>query len=398
MPELRWDPFDRELHHRPYDVWRLMRDEAPVYRNEEYGFYALSRFADVLDASLDTETFSSAHGVTLDMLQEERLSPPSPMIMMDPPAHTGMRKLMNRTFTPRRMAALEGRIHELCHEYLDPFVGSGGFDYVRDFAMRLPVMVISSLLGFPESDHDMLRVWSDAQIHREPGDPNLTPEGQAAMGELIGYYAEQIQQRRRQPTDDIVSDLIAAELVEPDGSVRHLDDGELIVFIILVNLAGNETVARLLGWAGLTLARFPDQRTKLVDEPALVANAVEELLRFEAPSPVQGRFAERDATYHGITIPAGSKVLLVTGAAGRDEREYPEPDRFDVERTAGRHISFGHGAHFCLGAALARVEAKIGIDETLRRFPTWEVDEEAVTFVHTNSVRGPASLPIAVGG
>lgn len=394
--ELTWDPYDRELHHDPYEVWRRMRDEAPVYRNEKYGFYALSRFADVLDASLDTETFSSAHGITLDMISEEALPPPNPMIMMDPPAHTSMRKLVNRTFTPRRMAELENRIHELCATYLDPFVGSSGFDYVSDFSMRLPVMVISSLLGFPESDHDQLRIWSDAQLHREPGDPNLTPAGQEAMQHLVAYYAEQIAMRRASPTDDIVSDLIAAELVEPDGTVRHLDDGELIMFIILINLAGNETVARLLGWAGLTLARFPEQRAKLLEDPGLLGGAVEELLRFEAPSPVQGRFALRDSIVHGVTIPAGSKVLLVTGAAGRDEREYEEPDRFDVERSASRHISFGHGAHFCLGAALARIEARIGIEETLRRFPVWEVDESAIEFVHTNSVRGPASLPICL--
>lgn len=394
--ELTWDPFDRGLHHSPYEMWRRMRDEQPVYRNEEYGFYALSRFADVLDASLDTETFSSAHGITLDMIQDDPLDPPSPMIMLDPPDHTGMRKIVNRTFTPRRMAALEDRIHQLCDAYLDPFVGSHGFDYVHDFSMRLPVMVISSLLGFPEADHDKLREWSDAQIHREPGDPNLTPAGQQAFGELMAYYADQIARRRRQPTDDIVSDLMAADLVAPDGSTRRLDDGELLVFMALINLAGNETVARLLGWAALTLARFPDERAKLVADPTKIAGAVEELLRFEAPSPVQGRYSLKPSTFHGVHIPAGSKVLLVTGAAGRDEREYPDADRFDVDRQATRHITFGHGAHFCLGAALARVEGRVGIAETLRRFPTWDIDEDAVEFVHTNSVRGPASLPIVL--
>jgi cytochrome P450 len=373
-----------------------MRDEAPVYRNDQFDFFALSRFADVLDASLDTETFSSAHGITLDMISDDPLAPPNPMIMMDPPSHTAMRKIVNRTFTPRRMAQLEDRIHTLCAEYLDPFVGSGGFDYVQDFSMRLPVMVISSLLGFPVEDHDQLRIWSDMQLHREPGDPNLSPAGQAAFQEMLGYYSAQIQRRRAAPTDDIVSDLMAAELVEPDGTTRHLDDGELIMFIILVNLAGNETVARLLGWAGLTFARFPDQRAKLVHDPSLVPNAVEELLRFEAPSPVQGRYTEKPATFHGIEIPAGSKVLLVTGAAGRDEREYTDPDTFDVQRPMTRHVSFGNGAHFCLGAALARVEGKIGIAETLRRFPTWEVDDDKIEFVHTNSVRGPASLPITL--
>jgi cytochrome P450 len=239
-------------------------------------------------------------------------------------------------------------------------------------------------------------VWSDLQLHREPGDPNLSPAGQAAFQEMLGYYSDQIQRRRARPTDDIVSDLMAAELVEPDAAPRYLDDGELIMFMILINLAGNETVARLLGWAGLTLARFPGERAKLVADPDLVPGAVEELLRFEAPSPVQGRFTVKPVQYHDVEIPAGSKVLLVTGAAGRDEREYPDPDTFDVQRRNTRHVSFGHGAHFCLGAALARVEGRIGIAETLRRFPTWEVDEDKVEYVHTNSVRGPASLPISL--
>ena len=394
--ELYWDPFDRDLHVDPYEVWRRMRDEVPVYRNEKFDFYALSRFADVFEASLDTETFSSAHGITLDMITEEPHPPPAAMIMMDPPSHTAMRKMINRTFTPRRMGQLEDHIHTLCATYLDQWVGTSGFDFVRDFSMRLPVMVISTLLGFPEKDHDQLREWTDAQIHRDPDNPALSAEGQRAFEQLFGYYADQIQQRRKEPTDDIVSDLMASELVEPDGTTRHLDDGELLVFLALINVAGNETVARLLGWAGLTLARFPDQRAKLVADPSLIPGAVEELLRFEAPSPVQGRFAEKSSTLHGVEIPAGSKVLLLTGAAGRDEREYADPDTFDVERTIPRHISFGHGAHFCLGAALARVEAKVGIEETLRRFPTWEVDDEGVEFVHTNSVRGPASLPIVL--
>ena len=367
-----------------------------MYRNEEYGFYALSRFDDVLEASLDTDTFSSAYGITLDMMQDEPLSPPHPMIMLDPPDHTALRKMVNRTFTPRRIAALEGRVRELCGQYLDPFVGSDGFDFVRDFSMRLPVMVISSLLGFPEEDHDQLREWSDAQLHREPGDPNLTPAGEEANAKLFGYYAEQVARRREHPSDDVVSDLMAADLVEPDGTTRRLGDDELFVFVAMINVAGNETVARLLGWAALTLARFPDERAKLVAEPELIPGAVEELLRFDAPSPVQGRFARRAASFHGVEIPAGSKVLLLTGSAGRDEREYPDPDRFDVHRNVTRHLSFGHGAHFCLGAALARLEAKVALAETLRRFPEWEVDEAAIEFVHTNSVRGPASVPISL--
>ena len=392
--ELHWDPFDRALHKDPYGVWRRLRDEAPVYHNEQYDFYALSRFADVMEASLDTETFSSEHGITLDAITEQPWESPKAMIMMDPPDHTAMRKMVNRTFFRSKVAELEDRVRTLCRGYLDAYVGAGGFDYVRDFSMKLPVMVISSLLGFPEEDHDNLREWSDAQLYRDEGSPELNEIGKQANEKLIGYYYEQVQKRRAHPTDDIVGNLMDSDLVQPGGETRRLDDGELLMFIALINVAGNETVARLLGWSALTLARYPQERAKLVENPDLIGGAVEELLRYEAPSPVQGRFSLQDATYHDTVIPAGSKVALLTGSAGRDERQYPNADVFDVNRTGIRHISFGHGSHFCLGAALARLEARIAIEETLARFPTWDVDEDSVDFVHTNSVRGPSSVPI----
>jgi cytochrome P450 len=392
--ELRWDPFDRTLHRDPYGVWRRLRDEAPVYHNEQYDFYALSRFTDVMEASLDTETFSSEHGVTLDAITDQPWPSPKAMIMMDPPDHTVMRKMVNRTFFRSKVAELEDRVRTLCRGYLDAYVGAGGFDYVRDFSMKLPVMVISSLLGFPEEDHDNLREWSDAQLHREEGSPQLDKIGEQAKEKLIGYYYEQVNERRSNPTGDIVSDLMDSDLVQPSGGTRRLDDGEVLMFIAMINVAGNETVARLLGWTALTLARYPQERAKLVANPDLIGGAVEELLRYEAPSPVQGRFTLRDSTYHDTVIPAGSKVALLTGSAGRDERQYPNADVFDVNRTGIRHISFGHGSHFCLGAALARLEARVAIEETLARFPTWDVDEDAVEFVHTNSVRGPSSVPI----
>ena len=392
--ELHWDPFDRALHKDPYGVWQRLRDEAPVYHNEQYDFYALSRFADVMEASLDTETFSSEHGITLDAITEQPWESPKAMIMMDPPDHTAMRKMVNRTFFRSKVAELEDRVRTLCRGYLDAYVGAGGFDYVRDFSMKLPVMVISSLLGFPEEDHDNLREWSDAQLYRDEGSPELNEIGKQANEKLIGYYYEQVQKRRAHPTDDIVGNLMDSDLVQPGGETRRLDDGELLMFIALINVAGNETVARLLGWSALTLARYPQERAKLVENPDLIGGAVEELLRYEAPSPVQGRFSLQDATYHDTVIPAGSKVALLTGSAGRDERQYPNADVFDVNRTGIRHISFGHGSHFCLGAALARLEARIAIEETLARFPTWDVDEDSVDFVHTNSVRGPSSVPI----
>ncbi|OBK31564.1 cytochrome [Mycobacterium asiaticum] len=394
LPRLSWDPFDRRLHRDPYAVWKRLRDEEPVYYNAEYAFYALSRFDDVLGASLDPATFSSEHGVTLDGITDDPWASPKPMIMMDPPEHTAMRKMVNHSFFRSRVAELEERVRILCRGYLDAVLGADGFDYVRDFAMKLPVMVISSLLGFPEEDHDDLREWTDSQIHREDGTATRGESGLQDYQKLIAYYNEQIRRRREAPQGDIVSELMAAELVQPGHPDRRLDDGELLMFVALINVAGNETVARLLGWAALTLARNPDQRATLVDNPQLIGGAIEELLRYEAPSPVQGRYTTADVTCHDTVIPAGSRVALLTGSAGRDERQYRNPDVFDVQRTGIRHLSFGHGSHFCLGAALARLEARIAIEETLARFPTWDVDERAVEFVHTNSVRGPARVPM----
>jgi cytochrome P450 len=387
-----WDPYHADQRKAPYDAWRRLRDEAPVYHNERYGFWALSRFSDVLEASLDTETFSSAKGITLDAIGEE--APFPIMIMMDPPLHDSFRKVVSRAYTPRRIAALEERIRELCAEYLDPFVGEDGFDFVRDFGMRLPVMVISSLLGFPEEDHDQLREWSDISLHREEGKEGATPEAQEAMGLTINYYISQITQRRAQPQDDMITALVEADLTTPEGEVRRLDDLEVMGMLALISNAGNETVARMLGWAALVLAEYPDARREMAEDPALIPVGVEELLRYEAPSPIQGRYVTRDVELHGTVVPEGSTMALLTGSAGRDERKYPDPDTFDIHRSIDRHVTFGYGAHYCLGAALARMEGNVALAEVLRRFPSWEVDRSAVTYVATNTVRGPSSAPV----
>jgi cytochrome P450 len=388
-----WDPYNAEQRETPYDAWRRLRDEAPVYYNERFGFWALSRFSDVLAASLDTETFSSARGITLDSIGDPIPFPI--MIMMDPPLHDSFRKVVSRAYTPRRIAALEDRIRELCAEYLDPFVGEGGFDFVRDFGMRLPVMVISTLLGFPEEDHDQLREWSDVSLHREEGKEGATPEAQAAMNLTITYYMSQIEQRRRQPRDDMISALTEADLVTPTGEVRKLDDLEVMGMLALISNAGNETVARMLGWAALVLDEYPDARREMAEDPSLISAGVEELLRYEAPSPIQGRYVTRDIELHGTVLPEGAKLALLTGSAGRDERKYPNPDTYDIHRSIDRHVTFGYGAHFCLGAALARMEGNVALAEVLRRFPTWEVDRSAVTYVATNTVRGPSSAPVS---
>lgn len=392
MSALRYDPYDREIDADPHPVWRRLRDEAPLYRNDEFDFWALSRFQDVLDASVDVETYSSARGTVLEIIGREL--PLRPMIFMDPPEHDKLRGLVSRAFSPRRISDLEPMVREVVRGALDRQVGGAGFDFVADFGAKVPMMVISSMLGVPEEDREQIREWTDQTLHREPGEVDPSERIGPLQAELAGYFMRYVAERRKRPSDDMMTDLIQAELEDEGGAKRRLSDVELMAFIMLLSGAGNETVARLLGFAGATLADFPAEREKLVARPGLIPNAVEELLRFEAPSPVQARTVMRDVEWYGEPVPAGSVILLVTGSAGRDERQYPDPDRFDVERAVGRHLAFGYGTHFCLGASLARLEGRVALEEVLARFPRWEVDWDAAERVTTSTVRGFAKLPI----
>jgi cytochrome P450 len=393
--DLVYDPYDYAIDADPHPVWKRLRDEAPVYYNEKYDFYALSRFDDVLAAHLDPLLYSSAHTTVLEIMTPE----PDPlaqqmMIFMDPPVHTRYRKLVSRAFTPRHMATIEPRIRDLANGFLDEFNDAGRFDYVADFGARLPVMVISVLLGAPKEDEAMLREWSDATLHIEPGE--MMGDRMTDINRQIrAYWQALIDDRRRAPRDDIMSELIAAELDEGDGTSRQLTDDELHGFFGLLSGAGNETVARFLGWAATGLDQFPDQRAALVAEPGLIPNAVEEILRWEVPSAIQGRWVTAPVELHGTVIPKDSKVALLTGAANRDDRVFADPDRIDVHREIARHVAFGYGVHFCLGAALARLEGRIALEETLRRFPTWTVDRDNCEMVHTSTVRGYAKVPIS---
>jgi cytochrome P450 len=362
-------------------------------------FYALSRYDDVLAASLDWHTYSSARGTVLEIIDTATDAEPfggPMMIFMDPPPHDDLRKLVSRAFTPRRVAALDGRLRELCRELLAPLAERDAFDYLEDFAARIPAMMIGALMGVPDEDQDQMRRWIDFSMRYEPD--GISAEKAAANQSVHDYMTDLVEQRRAQPRDDMLSDLLGAQITVDDGSTRTLDHDEVMAFFSLLQFAGTETTARLLGWAAVLLARHPDQRALLVDEPARIPNAVEELLRYEAPSPIQARFVTRDAQWHGATLPAHSKVALLTGAAGRDERAFSDPDRFDVTRSFDRHLSFGYGVHFCLGASLARLEATVVLEETLRRLTTWDVDENMVEYVRTSTVRGPLHVPIHVTG
>ena len=388
-----YDPYDYAIDADPHPSWKQLRDEAPLYRNEKLDFYALSRFRDVMTASLDSELYSSAYGTVLEMMSDEPNESPM-MIWLDQPQHDRLRKLVSRAFSPRRIGELEPRIRDLCRNYLDPFRGKEGFDYVQDFGAKLPVMVISSLLGIPEEDHEQIRIWTDGLLHRDPGQLQGSRKHEEISQQLWGYFASYVAERRKRPADDMISILIDSRVEMPDGSSEKLDDTALLSFIGLLSAAGNETVARFLGWSATALARFPGERRKLVADPGLIPQAVEEILRFEAPSPVQARRVMRDTKVHGEILPEGARVLLLTGSAGRDEREYPDPDRLDIGRNIDRHVSLGYGLHFCLGASLARLEARIALEETLRRFPEWTVDWEETEMVHTSTVRGYAKVPI----
>ena len=393
--DLRWDPFDESLKDDPHPVWKRLRDEAPAYYNEEYDFWALSRFEDVERAHREPLRYSSAHSTVLEAMTEETQSD-GMMIFLDPPEHTSMRRLVSKAFTPRRVAELEQEIRTLCAGLLDLQQGRDSLDYVQDFGARLPATVIATLLGVPASDREDVRHHIDGLFHIEPGVGMANDASLESGAWLYTYIGQQVEERQRKPRDDMLTDLVQAEIVGNDGEPRHLTQSECTAFGILLVSAGTETVARLLGWAGLILADHPEQLNALAQDADLIPNAVEELLRYEAPSPVQGRWLTEDVELHGHRIPADSKVLLLTGSAGHDERVYPAADSFDIRRDFKLHVAFGYGIHFCLGAALARMEGKIALEETFKRYKSWTVDKEHAVPLHTSTVRGYLRLPIRV--
>jgi cytochrome P450 len=376
---------DEAIDLAPYDVWTRLRDEAPAYYNGRHDFWALSRYDDVAAALRDTRTFSSSHGTVLEIMTPQPYDT-GMMIFADPPAHTRLRALVSRVFTVRRMSALEGRIGEICDQLLTPWVPGrdADFDIVEEFAAQLPSMVIAELLGVPAGDREWVRDKIDTTFHIEPDVGMINDVSFGARLELDAYLVELIDARTRAPGDDLLSGLVQADLTSREAA----DFAQLLV------TAGTETVGRLLGWAAVLLDEHPDQRAALAADPALVPNAVEELLRFEGPSPVQARWSTRDVELHGVTIPADSKVLLLTSSAGRDERKYADAHVFDVRREIDHHVSFGYGVHFCLGAALARLESRVALTRLLAAHPVWEIDRDRAVRTHTSTVRGWSSIPV----
>jgi cytochrome P450 len=393
---LAWDPLNEKYKGDPHPIWKRLRDEAPLYYNDELDFYAVSRFADVDAFSRDPKTFCSSHGTVLEMLGPNKADMEI-MIFMDPPEHTRYRRLVSKAFTPRRMKTLEDDIRALCARILDGLVGRSSFDYVQDFGAQVPANVIASLLGVPSEDRDMVRELIDGTFHLDPVLGMYNDVSFAAMAKLHEYFEATLLDRQKNPRDDMFTDLLNMEIVdEEDGEPRRLTMEQAVNFANLIGSAGTETVARLLGWAALTLDNNPDQRAELAADPSLIPNTVEELLRYEAPSPVQSRWCTADVEVHGGKIPANSKVVMITGSAGRDERAFPDADRFDIHRKFDHHLSFGYGVHFCLGAALARTEGRIALEETFKRFPEWSANLEEAVPLYTSTVRGYTKLPISV--
>jgi cytochrome P450 len=393
--ELYYDPYDPDIDDNPYPVWKRMREEAPLYYNEKYNFYALSRYEDVARELPNWQTYRSGRGTTADILFNNIEVPPGILLFEDPPLHDLHRRLLSRVFTPRRMLAVESLVREFCSGELDPLIGSGGFDFIADLGAMMPMRTIGYLLGIPEDHQASIRdrnsAFNDTAKRREPGEVS-----QKIFEETIVMFAEFIEWRADHPSDDLMTELLAAEIDEPDGTRRPLSRTEVLSYTAMIAGAGNETTTRLIGFMGQLLSDHPDQRRELAADPSLIPDAVEESLRYEPPSPVQARYVAQDAEHYGRVVPEGSFMLLLNASANRDEHQFPDPDRFDIHRRGG-HLSFGQGLHFCLGSALARLEARVAFEELLKRWPNWEVDYANAERAHTASVRGWARLPVITG-
>ncbi|WP_260754519.1 cytochrome P450 [Mycobacterium sp. SMC-8] len=385
--QLYYDPYSVDLNMNPYPVFARIREEAPLYYNEKHDFYALSRFDDVNKAIIDHETFISGRGALLEIIKSGMEIPPGTLIFEDPPIHNIHRNLLSRMFTPRKVHALEPQIREFTARCLDPLVDTGRFDFVNDLGEQMPMRVIGMLLGIPEEDQRRVTDHGEATLQSEQVDLLATGE----------VFAEFIDYRTKHPSDDIMTDLLNVEFADETGTVRRLTRDELLMYLTVVATAGAETTTRLIGWAGKTLADYPDQRRELVENPELIPAAVEEILRWEPPALQVARYVARDTEYYGQKVPAGSAILLLVGAANRDHRRFaPDGDVFDIHRELRSHLTFGAGTHFCMGNALARLEGRIALEEILKRFPSWEVDWPNARPSQTTAVRGWESMPTFV--
>ncbi len=387
-----YDPYDVGIVHDPYPTYATLRDEAPLYYNEKYRFWALSRYSDVEQALSNWETFSNSRSDILELVQSDFDMPDGVMMFEDPPVHSMLRALMSRVFTPRRMAAIEDQIREFCVRSLDPQVGSGGFDIIAELAAMMPMRVIGMLLGIPESEQIGVRDANDANLRTKPGAPMKVRDADRIADGRI--YADYVQWRSENPSDDLMTALLNVEFEDASGVTRKLTRKEVLHYTQVVAGAGNETTGRLIGWLAKVLAEHPEQRRAVHDDRSLLNRVVDETLRFEPTGPHVARWVAQDFEAYGQTVPAGSAMLLLFGAANRDPRRYRLPDDFDIRRDNISHLTFGKGLHYCLGANLARLEGRVALDELLNRFPDWEIDYDTAQLAPTSTVRGWEKLRI----
>ncbi len=397
---LYYDPYDFDIDADPYPIWKRMRDEAPLYYNAEHDFYALSRFEDVAKCLKDFDTYSSARGTIMELIKGEFEPPAGMFIFEDPPMHDIHRDLLRRLFTPRAIAAVEPKIREFTTQVLDPLVGKGGFDFITDLGQEMPMRTIGMLLGIPEADQTKFRDYSIQGLDlEESGTPtdnfkfrfNDEDGDPVEVNELFGAY---LDWREKNPSDDLMTQLITTEFKDDTGTVRRLSREEVLGYVRLLAGAGNETTTRLIGWMGKVLSDHPDQLAELVKDPSLINNAIDEVLRFEPPSPVQARYVTKDVEHYGTVVPKGSVILLLNASANRDERKYQNPDKFDIRRKIDQTLTFGHGIHFCMGSHLAKLEGRVALEEVIKRFPRWKVDMSKAKQARTSTVRGWETLPV----
>jgi cytochrome P450 len=391
--DVSFDPFDLAIREDPYPVYRRLRDEAPLYYNEQYDFYAVSRFDDAERGLTERETFISSKGGVLDVLKAGIEMPVGMFIFEDPPQHTAHRGVVSKIFTPKSMREIEPQIRQFCAATLDGLVGRGGFDFVRDIGAEVPMRVVGMLVGIPDRDQVVLRDHFEESMQSAYTD-DRDPFG--GMELAIQMFAEYVDWRAEHPSDDLMTKMLTLEFEDETGVRRRLTRDEILTYLTLIASAGNDTTNRLIGWTGKVLSDHPDQRQRLLDDPALIPNAIEEVLRFEPPPYHIARYVDVDADFHGSTVPAGSALVCLPGAANRDERRFPDPDTFDVGRKMGHILSFGYGPHHCLGAALARLEGRVVLEEILKRFPEWEVDDANARLTDGFLTRGYETLPVLV--
>ena len=387
--DLYYDPFDFDIDDDPYPTWKRMRDEAPLYYNEKYNFYALSRYEDVARELPNWATYRSGRGTTMDIIMSGLEVPPGVILFEDPPLHDLHRRVLSRVFTPRRMEAIEPLARRYCERALDQLVGSSRFDFIADLGAQIPMRTIGYLLGIPEEGQQAVRDNTNQAIGLKDSSGYAVSEN--AFENSYQLFADYIEWRAEHPSDDLMTQLLNAE-VEDEGEIRRLTRTEVLMYTSMVAGAGNETTTRLIGFIGALLSDHPDQRRELVADPGLIPGAIEEVLRYESPSPVQARYVAHDVKCWDQAIPEGSIMLLLNGSANRDERHFPDGERFDIHRR-GAHLSFGQGLHFCLGSALARMQARVATEELLKRWLDWEVDYSNAEMAHTSSVRGWGKLP-----